>query len=444
VTPKADDKQLPPNDPEAERAVLGSCLIDPDALPLVAPLLAAEDFHDPFRRAAFAAMLALHRKGAPVDLLTVADEMGEPDRGELSLCVAGTPTSMHAEHYARIVERLATRRRLMDAAAVTTAEAFDLSVDVDEAQENAVRRAMEAGSKQKRRPRPMSELVSAYYDRIEMLAQSGKPPGLPTGFTDLDNLLGGLQRSDLVLLAARPRMGKSALSTCIAMNVAKMNCRVALFSLEMSADQVVQRFVSQGSAVPMEHLKTGSLMESERAAFARAVAELDALHIYVDDTPGLSPVGLRSKAAALHSAVGLDLIIVDYLQLMWVKGKMSRYEAVTEIGQALKALARDMDLPVLALSQLNRACEARMDKRPQLHDLRESGDLEQTSNVVLMLYRDELYDPETAQPNVAELHVRKNRDGPEGMVSLWFDKGLTRFRDAEVRRTDLNGHGEVL
>jgi len=404
-----------------------------------------KDFFNESRGWTFAAMLELNRQGAPVDLLTVSDELvraGTPvDDSYLTRLIDVVPTSIHAEHYARIVERLATRRRLIDAAGVTVAEAYDLGLDVDEVQENAVKRSMEAGSRQKRQPRPMGELVSAYFDRIDMLVRNGKPPGVPTGFADLDAILGGLQRSDMVILAARPSVGKTALALCFALNAAKrFGKRVGVFSLEMSNDQVTERLVSMESGISAESLRRGDLMDSEQPAFHRSLSEIGDLGIYVDDTPGLSPVELRMKASALDAAVGLDLIIVDYLQLMRTKGRYrDRYHEITEISGDLKALARDLDLPVLALSQLSRACEQRMDKRPRLSDLRESGALEQDADVVMFIYRDEMYDENTERPNIAEVSVAKHRKGPTGTVSLFFKKELTQFLDAEIRSQDLNG-----
>ena len=440
------DEKLPPHDPDAERAVLGGCLIDPDALARVGSIVRPEDFYNAGNRAMFAAMLALHREGAPVDHLTLYDKMTEQGHtvnvSALAKLVEDTPTSLHVVHHARIVERLATRRRLMDAAAVTTAEAFDLGLDVDEIQENAVKRAMEAGSRQKRQPRPMSELVSAYFDRMEALAANGKPPGLPTGFADIDAILGGMQRSDMLILAARPSVGKTSLALCVALNAAKrFGGHVGFFSLEMSNDQVVERLVSMDSGVGTESLRKGDLMESEWAAFHRAVDEIGKLPIHVDDTPGLSPVELRMKASTLHAAVGLDLVVVDYLQLMktYRKFRDLRHE-VTAISGDLKALARDLDLPVLALSHLSRACESRLDKRPRLSDLRESGALEQDADVVMFVYRDEMYDPNTETPNLAEVNVTKHRKGRTGTASLFFKKELTQFLDVEIHRQDLNGN----
>lgn len=434
------DEKLPPSSAIAEEAVLGSLLIDNDAIPRVAALLEPEDFHDGVRASHYRAMLALWRGGVAVDQLTLLDSMdGSYDPQLLARAVDATPTSLHAEHHARIVARLATRRRLVSAAESITKAAYDEREDLGELEDEAVRLVLEARGRERRDARPLSELARAYYDRIGQLCRRDSVVlGVPTGFADLDAILGGLHRSDLVVLAARPRIGKTSLSLGIAVNAARLGHHVAFFSLEMSAEQVVRRLVSLESAVPVTSLRTGSLAESDWPAFAKATDTLDRLPIWVDDAAGITPEYLRAAVMRLDAEHGLDLVVVDYLQLMRLAGRQkSRYETVTEIGQSLKALARNLDVPVLALSQLNRSCEARLDKHPQLHDLRESGDLEQTANVVILLYRDELYNENTERPNIADVTVAKNRDGPEGTCSLFFRKELAQFQNAEVRRQNV-------
>jgi len=444
----ADEKELP-NSPEAERATLGSCIIDPDAVPVVATVLSGPgDFHDDKNRWAWEAILALHRDGAPVDVLTVSDRMeadgtlqaagGPAFLTELSLEV---PTSVHAKHYARIVERTATRRRLIAAGASITRAAFDESRELSEVEDEAARAVLEARSRQHRQSQPASDLVSSYYDRLEMMMRDGKPPGLPTGFTDLDKLLGGLQKSDFVVLAGRPSMGKTALALGIARHAAqKFGAKVAFFSLEMSDDQVIQRFVAIESAIPVNSLKQGKIMDAEFPAFMRANDSISRLSIWVDDTPGINATELRAKCLETEArAGGLDLVIVDYLQLMQGDGRKRPYEQVSDNAKALKQIARDLNLPVLCLSQLNRSCEGRLNKRPMLSDLRESGVIEEAANQVFFIYRDEVYNEATETPNIAEVIVAKNRDGAIGTCALYFEKALTRFLDAEIRITDVNG-----
>lgn len=435
-----------PNNPEAERAVLGGCLIDPDAIAPAASVLRPEDFYDEACRWAWEAVLSLYRAGEPVDQLTVTDRMASAGTldaaGGIGFVIGLTtevPTSAHTAHYARVVERAATRRRLIRAAERITKDAFDESNDLGDVENEAAKMVLEARSRQHRKARPVSELVSDYYDRLEMLMNNGKPPGLPTGYVDLDRLLGGMQRSDLVVLAARPSMGKTSLALGIARNAAlRFGARTAFFSLEMDRDQVIQRLVSVESAIPVNSLKQGKITQAEFPAFLKASDAIQRLPIWVDDTPGTTAMDIRSKCLEVEAeAGGLDLVIVDYLQLMQGDGRKRPYEQVSDNARALKAVARDLKVPVLCLSQLNRSCEGRLNKRPMLSDLRESGVIEEVANQAAFIYRDEVYNPDTTEtPNIAEIIVAKNRDGAIGTCSLYFEKALTRFLDAEVRVID--------
>ena len=438
-------EDLAPFNLEAEQDIIGACLIDPDAVPRVAAILDATDFYDSQSRQVWDAILTLHNRGEPIDLLTVGDELerrGRPDEAIFMIQATDlVPTSVHAEHYAKMVARLATRRKLLEVSGQIARAACDESQDLDAVEDQAMKLVLGARSKERRQAQPVSALVRAYYDRIEALQKSDRALGLPTGYPDLDAILGGLQRSDLVLLASRPSIGKTSLALCVARNAAKLDEKVAFFSLEMDSGQVTRRLVSLESSIAVTSLKTGKLLSEEWPAFMQATDAIDRLPIWVDDTPGATVEHIRAGALRIEAqAGGLNLIIVDYLQLMRSKSGMKRYELVTEIGQGLKALAMDLNVPILALSQLNRACEERADKRPQLHDLRESGDLEQTANAVIFLYRDEFYNPETEQRNIAEANVAKNRDGPKGTANLWFEGHLTRFSNVQVR----NVSGEVL
>lgn len=433
---KVDDK-LPPSNREAEQSVLGACLIDNDAIPRVASVLKTQDFHYQELREIWAAMLALHERNEPVDVLTIPAEMHQDYVPILAELINEVPTSIHAEHYAKMVARLATRRRLLAASGKIAEAAFDDNQTPGDVSALALRLILEADSTNgDGGMQSLSRLMRDYYDRIEALARSGGTLGLPTGFRDLDKIIGGLQRTDLILLAARPRIGKTSMALCIARNVAKAGKRVVFFSLEMSRDQVTRRLTALEGEIGISSLKTGKLAEFEWPVFMKTTDSLDRLPLWIDDRPGITPAHLRAEAMKVEATAGpLDLIIVDYLQLMRTGHKsQGRYEDVTEIGQALKALAKDLNVPVLALSQLNRNCESRADKHPQLHDLRESGDLEQTANVVLFIYRDEVYDPNTAAVNLADVDVAKNRDGGEGRAQLYFQKHLARFLDADITR----------
>ena len=434
-------ERLPPFNTEAEEAVLGGLIIDPGAMVTVAPILEVRDFHDERNSWVYEAMLALHGKRTPIDFLTVCDALG-PRLDIIGVyylhqLMDAVPTSMHAEHYARIVERCSRRRKLIDAAGKVAALAWDDALDPDDAHSQAVKAVVDARGKRGDRMVPISKALSDYYDRIEAVAKSGSL-GVPTGYEDLDKILRGMQKSDLILLAARPSVGKTSLSLCIALNAAKLGQRVGIFSLEMSTDQVVQRLLSIESAVSSTSMRSGEMADSEWPAFFRSMGRLTDLGIHIDDTPGLTPSALRSKAMLLDAKHGLDLLVVDYIQLMRSDGKeRDRYQIVTAISQSLKALAKDLNLPVLALSQLNRECESRSDKIPMLSDLRDSGDLEQSADVVIFIYRDEYYNENTERKNVADVIVAKHRNGPTGKIALVFQKHLARFLSAEIRKTNL-------
>ncbi|MGC9335373.1 MAG: replicative DNA helicase, partial [Anaerolineae bacterium] len=288
---------------------------------------------------------------------------------------------------------------------------------------------------------PIRQILSDYYDRIEYLTRHrGEMIGIPTGFTDMDKLLGGLQRSDMVILAARPSVGKTSLALSIAHNAAKKhNQRVAFFSLEMSNEQVVQRLISAETGINSQRLRRGEIAQDEWGRFIKATSDLAESLLYIDDTPGISALELRTKARRLHAEVGIDLVVVDYLQLM--RGDFrseNRVQEISSISRALKGLARELNVPILALSQLSRGVEARTDKRPILSDLRESGALEQDADVVIFIYRDELYNENTERKNLADIIVAKHRNGPTGTVTLFFKKELAQFREAEVRRREID------
>jgi replicative DNA helicase len=440
---------LPPQNIEAEEAVLGSLLIDPDAIIRVATIVRPEEFYRERHSWIYDSILALHERREPIDFLTVCDELERRKQLDeiggaafISSLINAVPTSIHAEHYARIVERTATRRRLIDAAGQIAGLAYQEADDVEEVVDHAEQILF--GVSERRISRelvPIKQVLSDYYDRIEYLTRhQGEVIGIPTGFTDIDKLLGGLQRSDMVILAARPSVGKTSLALSFAHNATKkFGQRVALFSLEMSDEQVVQRLISAETGIDSQRLRRGRIADDEWGRFIKATSDLAETHFYIDDTPGISALELRTKARRLHAEVGIDLIIVDYLQLM--RGDFrseNRVQEISSISRALKGLARELNVPVLALSQLSRGVESRTDKKPILSDLRESGALEQDADVVIFIYRDEMYDEHTERPNIADVIVAKHRNGPTGTVALYFKKELAQFREAEVRRTELD------
>lgn len=449
MTESSRIERLPPQNIEAEEAVLGAILIDPDAIIRVATILRPDDFYREKHGWIYDAALTLHERREPIDFLTICDELER--RGQLSevggaafitTLINAVPTSIHAEHYARIVERTATRRRLIEAAGQIAALAYQEADDVEEVVDQAEQILF--GVSQRRLARdlvPIKQVLSEYYDRIEYLTRhQGEMIGIPTGFTDLDKLLGGLQRSDMIILAARPGVGKTSLALNIALNAAKrFHQRVAFFSLEMSSEQVVQRLISAEAGIDSQRLRRGEIAPDEWGRFVKAASDLAEIHFYIDDTPGISALELRTKARRLHAEVGIDLLVVDYLQLMRGDGRAeNRVQEISAISRALKALGRELNVPVLAVSQLSRGVESRADKRPVLSDLRESGALEQDADVVIFIYRDELYNENTERKHIADLIVAKHRHGPTDTVHLYFRKELTQFLEAELRRTEID------
>lgn len=440
--------RLPPQSIEAEEAVLGSLLIDADAIIRVATVLRSEDFYREKHGWIYQAILDLHEKREPVDLLTVCDELERREQLDevggtvfVTSLVTTVPTSIHAEHYARIIERAATRRRLIDAAAQIAAIAYQEADDVGEVVDRAEQLLF--GVSERRISRdlvPIKQVLSDYYDRIEYLTRhQGEVIGIPTGFSDIDGLLGGLQRSDMVILAARPSVGKTSLALSIAHNAAlKFNQRVAFFSLEMSSEQVVQRLISAETGIDSQKLRRGTIADDEWARFMKATSDLSETYLYIDDTPGISALELRTKARRLQAEFGIDLVVVDYLQLMRGDTRSeNRVQEISSISRSIKGLARELNVPILALSQLSRGVESRTDKRPILSDLRESGALEQDADVVIFIYRDELYNENTERKNIADIIVAKHRNGPTGVVSLFFKKELAQFREAELRSKEI-------
>ena len=449
--------RLPPQDVEAEEAVVGSLLIDSDALLKVATVLEAGDFSLPRTKACYDACLALFDRTEAINQVTVAQELYQKGVLEeiggamyLSHLVAKTPTSAHIEHYARIVHRVAMMRRLIEASEAIAAVGYEGGPDVDaaltQAEDHLFRlRTGEGG----RDFVALSDILTQYLvDRHESSElRPDAPEIIPTGFLDLDKLLGGLQRSDLVILAARPSLGKSSLALNIAYNAANASgAHVAVFSLEMGKEQLADRLlssVSQIDAYRLREYRQGRQFDTEEGSLMQAIGELSELPIWVDDTPLLTVVEMRSKARRLHIERGLDLIIVDYLQLMHGDGRGSggnRVQEVSEISRSLKGLARDLDVPILALSQLSRAIESRPDRRPMLSDLRESGSIEQDADVVMFIFREDMIHgeeqweklhPDRPYPKGAsEIIVAKHRHGPIGMIKLWFDERITTFRNA--------------
>jgi len=432
------DKTVPSN-VEAEEAVLGAFLIDPEAIYKVLAFLKADDFYLQKHRWIYEAVIRVHERREPVDFITLTTELDQLDHLEavgggayISQLISAVPSAISVESYGRLVEQTSVRRRLLGAAGDIARFAYNEKLPVDQVVDHAEKALF--GVSQKRSTRdlqPIQEIVPRYYDHIEYLYEHrGELMGVPSGFRDLDRVLGGFQRSDLLILAARPGVGKTSLMLTFALRAAEKRKVVALFSLEMSAEQLVQRLVAQVSGIDAQRLRLGQLKDEEWPAFAEAIGHLSELPIYIDDTPSITVLQLRTKCRRLASERGLDMIFLDYLQLMDSDFRSeNRVQEVSYISRSLKGLAREIDVPLMTASQLSRAVEQRQDKHPVLSDLRDSGSLEQDADIVMFIYRDELYNENTERPNIADLMIAKHRSGPTGTVQLYFRKHLAQFTD---------------
>lgn len=436
-----------PHSREAEEAVLGAILINPEAYYDVAQFLRAEDFYIVRHRWIWQAFTRLHESRTPIDFITVTeelDQMGQlSDAGGpayLTALINNVPSSLHAEAYGRVVEETAVRRRMLEAANQIARMAYKEELGIDEVMNEAEKAIFGVSERRLTRDlQPIQQVLSDYYDRIDYLMRRGEDTfGVPTGFIDLDRLLGGMQPSDFLLIAGRPGSGKTAFMLSAAKNAAQTHKKhVAIFSLEMANEQLVQRLIAQETGIDIHHLRTGKLQEEEWPLFAHAIEVLSDTRIFLDDTPGLTPLQLRTKCRRLHMEFRLDLVLVDYLQLMIGGIRIeNRVQEVSYISRNLKMLARELNVPVLAAAQLSRAVEQRADKEPQLSDLRESGSLEQDADVVMFIHRPEMYDRDTLRPNVAQIKVAKHRNGPTGLVELIFRSHLAKFENAATRLPD--------
>ena len=441
--------QIVPHSREAEEAVIGSVLINPEAYYDVAQFLQADDFYIHRHRWVWETFNRLHERRIPIDFLTVSEELDEQGQlaeaggpAYLTALINNVPTSLHAEAYGRIVEETAIRRRMLTAANEIAKLAYQEDAGIDTVMDEAEKAVFGVSERRMTRDlQSIQQVLSDYYDRIDQLANRGEDTyGVPTGFIDLDRLLGGLQPSDLLIIAGRPGMGKTAFMLSVAKNAAQTYKKhVAIFSLEMSNEQLVQRLISQETGIDSQRLRTGKLNEDEWPVFTHAIEVLSDTHIFLDDTPALTPLQLRTKCRRLHLEYQLDLIVVDYLQLM-TSGVRSenRVQEVSYISRNMKVLARELNVPVLAAAQLSRAVEQRADKEPQLSDLRESGSLEQDADLVMFIHRPEMYEKDAMKQNIAQIKVAKHRNGPVGMVELIFRNQIAKFENAATRHVDLS------
>lgn len=437
-----DHLKIPPHNMEAEQSVLGAMLLSKEASYQVAEYLKAEDFYRDAHRKIFDVIVKLNENREPVDLITVTEALRTAKILEqvggvmyLTTLTETVPTTANVLYYCQIVEEKAILRRLINTTSEILSKAYDGADDVETLLDDAERKVLDIAQKRRvENYHHIKDILLSTFERIEELYNSdGGITGVPTGFPDLDERTSGLQPSDLILIAARPSMGKTAFALNIAQNAAiRHKVPVAIFSLEMSKEQLVQRMLCSESNVDSHRLRTGKLMEDDWPRLARAMGPLSQAPIFIDDTPGITALEIRGKARRIKAEHGLGLIIIDYLQLMSGSGRSeNRQQEISDISRSLKALARELSVPVVALSQLSRAPEMRADHRPILSDLRESGSQEQDSDLVAFLYRDDYYNPDTEQKNIAEVIIAKQRNGPTGTVKLVWLSRFTKFASIE-------------
>ncbi len=435
--------RVPPQNVEAEQSVLGAMLIEREAISKVAEFLRPEDFYREAHRLIYATILELFNKNDAVDMVTVTENLRKVDKLEsvggisyITSLANSVATAANVVYHARIVEEKSLLRLLINAATEIAGMGYDGSDDAAQILDQAERKILEvSGRKMGRDFTPINTIVMDAFNKIEQLyASKGGITGLPTGFKDLDRLTSGLQPSDLILIAARPSMGKTAFVLNIAQYIAiKEKKAVAFFSLEMSKEQLVQRMLCAEAPIDAQRLRIGELEANDWTKLVRASDRLSAAPIFIDDTAGITVLEMRSKARRLKIEHNLQLIIIDYLQLMQGNSGSGRSEnrqqEISEISRSLKALARELHVPVVALSQLSRSVESRQVKKPMLSDLRESGSLEQDADIVAFLYREDYYDPETENKNITEVIIAKHRNGPVDSIQLFFHKQWTKFVD---------------
>ncbi len=444
------DPKIPPQSSEAEASLLGSLLIDADAVVKIADLVRPEDFYDERHKYIYESAIALYEKHSPIDILTLTDDL----KNKQLLDIVGgasyvteltnfVPTAAHVEQYAEIISTKAMRRRLIKASQDIVAYSYDEARGFKELVEEAEARLFEVSNRHVSQDLiSLESILSGSFDRLDDLHKDkGKIRGVPTGFRDLDNILAGWQRSDLIILAARPSMGKTALSLNFAHNVAvKANLPVLVFSLEMSKEQLVDRLLAAEAGVDAWNLRTGNLTDADFEKIGQAMGTLSEAQMFIDDTPGITVSDLRTKARREAHRQDIGLIIVDYLQLMSggsrFAGEGNRVQEISEISRGLKGIARELNVPIIALSQLSRSVENRSPQIPQLADLRESGSIEQDADVVAFIYREDYYNPDTDRRSIVDLFIKKHRNGPTGHVELYFDREKQRFRSLDTKHSD--------
>ncbi|HOJ79439.1 MAG TPA: replicative DNA helicase [Clostridiales bacterium] len=433
---------VPPHNIEAEQAVLGCMLLDSDVIPTVTELIRSSDFYREDHREICEAIIDIVEKAGPVDIITVAEQLQQRGTLEkvggidyLASITSAVPTTANARHYAKIVEEKSLLRKLIKASQEIAGMSYEGAEEAEFVLDKAEKTIFDIIERRSTQGfTHIKDVLLETFNRLEELYNSKSPiTGVPTGFTDLDMKTAGLQNSDLILIAARPGMGKTAMALNIAQYAAvQKHVPVALFNLEMSKDQLVNRMLCSEVMVDSHKMRTGKLDDEDWKKIAKALGPLSEAPIYIDDTPGLTVMDIRAKCRRLKLEKKLGLVVIDYLQLMRGRGKSeNRQQEVSEISRSLKILAKELNVPVVTMSQLSRGPESRTDHRPMLSDLRESGAIEQDADIVMFLYRDDYYNPDSEKKNIAEVIIAKHRNGSTGTVYLkWFDK-YTKFANLE-------------
>jgi len=441
------NERTPPHNIEAEQAVLGAIFLDPEVFSTAAERIGPTDFFRASHEVIFESMYELFEKGEPIDLVTVTTLLSNSDKLEIAGGVtyltdlaSSVPTAANIDYYSKIVEEKALLRRLISTATDIVTKSFSREDEVEEVLDEAERSILEVSSRQNVNAfKPIKDVLIEVYDNIEQLHHAKDDvTGISTGYRDLDRMTSGFQKNDLIIVAARPSMGKTAFALNIAQNVAiNSDENVAIFSLEMGAEQLVQRMLCAEGNIDSQRLRTGKLEQKDWGKLTMAMGSLSHAGIFIDDSPGIRVADIRAKCRRLKQEHGLGMIIIDYLQLIQGSNlsRENRQQEVSEISRSLKSLARELEVPLIALSQLSRSVESRQDKRPMMSDLRESGSIEQDADIVSFLYREDYYDSESEQQNI-EIIISKQRNGPTGTVELAFVKQFNKFVDLDFQYED--------
>lgn len=440
--------RTPPHNIEAEQAVIGAVFLEPEAFSTASEILMADDFYRAGHQRIFQTMVTLSDKGEPIDLVTVTTLLANQNTLEevggvsyLTELAESVPTAANIGYYSKIVEEKALLRRLIRTATDIVTSSYDKEDEVEDALNEAEKNILEVSNRRNSGAfKVVKDVLIDVYDNIELLHnRKGDTTGVPTGFRDLDRITSGFQPNDLIIIAARPSVGKTAFALNVAQNVAvNTDENVAIFSLEMGADQLVSRMLCAEGNIDAQRLRTGNLEAEDWSKLTMAMGSLSNAGIFIDDSAGIRVGEIRSKCRRLKQEHGLGMIMIDYLQLISgsSRNQDNRQQEVSEISRSLKALARELSVPVIALSQLSRGVEQRQDKRPMMSDLRESGSIEQDADIVGFLYRDDYYDKESEKQNIIEIIISKQRNGPVGTVELAFVKEYNKFVDLDHRYSD--------